>query len=150
MTRAIWLRRAVFATLISTAILTAFPIAQTSAMELREGSTLTATSGTSERICPIDWRRGTWHVKRLIKCAAAYHHVNIDKALSIALRESRFEPTAYNSWSCAKGLYQHLCRYWPGRADDYGFDNWSAYNARANIFVTMRMVKRFGWEPWGG
>lgn len=149
MTRAIWLRRVVFATLISTAILTTFPVAQTSASLRREGSTATPTSGT-DKLCPIDWRRSTWHVKRLIECAAAYYHVNHDTALSIAYRESRYEPTAYNSWSCAKGLYQHLCRYWPDRADDYGFRNWSAFNARANIFVTMRMVKRYGWEPWGG
>jgi muramidase (phage lysozyme) len=59
-------------------------------------------------------------------------------------------PTAYNSWSCAKGIYQHLCRYWPSRADAYGFDDWSAYNARANVMVTMRMVKHYGWGAWGG
>ena len=63
-------------------------------------------------------------------------------------RESMFDPDAYNAWSCAKGIYQHLCRYWPGRAYDYGFKGWSAFNARANIIVTMKMVRRYGWAPW--
>jgi hypothetical protein len=89
-------------------------------------------------------------VKGLIRCAARHFGVSVDKAVGIAFRESRFHPRAYNSWSCAKGIYQHLCRYWPVRAREYGFNDWSAYNARANIFVTMRMVKRFGWQPWGG
>jgi hypothetical protein len=59
-----------------------------------------------------------------------------------------FHPDAYNAGSCAKGIYQHLCAYWPGRASDYGFKGWSAFNARANIIVTMKMVRRYGWAPW--
>ncbi len=32
----------------------------------------------------------------------------------------------------------------------FGFDGWSAFNARANIMVTMRMVHRKGsWSDWG-
>ena len=138
MTQAIRLRRALTATLILTAILTVFPIAQGHASPL-EGSLLKTTT-TTYTVCPIDWRDGTAKVKALIKCAAKHFGVNTDKALYIADRESHFHPSAYNSWSCAKGIYQHLCKYWPSRADAYGFDNWSAYNARANIMVTMRMV----------
>jgi hypothetical protein len=102
------------------------------------------------KVCAINWRKDTRHVKGLIRCAAHHFDVNVDKAVSIAFRESRFHPRAYNNWSCAKGIYQHLCRYWPTRAREYGFRDWSAYNARANIFVTMRMVRRYGWQPWGG
>jgi hypothetical protein len=43
-----------------------------------------------------------------------------------------------------------LCRYWPDRAYSYGFRGRRAYNARANIIVTMKMVRRYGWTPWGG
>src|ERR671913_250073 len=60
-------------------------------------------------------------------------------ALHVASRESNFQPRAYNSYSGASGIFQHLRRYWPGRADSYGFGGWSAFNARANIMVTMRM-----------
>ena len=72
------------------------------------------------------------------------------EALAIANRESHFYPRAYNPWSGALGIYQHLRRYWPGRAAAYGFRGWSGFNARANIIVTMRMVRRLGnWSPWG-
>jgi len=154
MNEAIRLRRVLIATLILTAIMSgAFPVDRASAMPN------TTTQGVryqmkrtyvARSVCPIDWRRGTYHVKRLIRCAAHYYTVGADKALAIARRESNFRPRAYNAWSCAKGIYQHLCRYWPGRADRYGFDGWSAYNARANIIVSMRMVRRYGWQPWGG
>jgi len=149
MTQAIRLRGVLFATLILTAIITVFPIAQGHASPL-EGSLLKTTTTKTSTVCPIEWRDGTAKVKALIKCAAQHFGVSTDKALYIADRESHFRPTAYNSWSCAKGIYQHLCKYWPSRADAYGFDNWSAYNARANIMVTMRMVKHYGWGAWGG
>jgi hypothetical protein len=104
------------------------------------------------RICPIQWRRGPWYVRRLIVCAAHYYGVpgGSSEALYIADRESHFHPRAYNAWSGAMGVYQHLRRYWPGRAFAYGFRGWSGFNARANIIVTMRMVRRLGnWSPWG-
>jgi len=102
------------------------------------------------KICDYDWRKGTFQVKQLIRCAAEHWNVpgGADLALSIADRESHFHPKAYNSSGCA-GIYQHMLRYWPGRAAAYGFPGWSAFNARANIIVTMEMVQRGGWGPWG-
>lgn len=103
---------------------------------------------SSTRICPIDWQQSTWHVKKLIRCAAAYYNVSSSKALYIAWRESRYLPTAYNQKGDAAGIYQHVMKYWPDRAETYGFPDSSAFNARANIIVTMRMVHRIGWSPW--
>jgi hypothetical protein len=41
-------------------------------------------------------------------------------------------------------------QYWPARAASYGFANWSAFNGRANVIVTMRMVHAMGnWSHWG-
>jgi hypothetical protein len=148
MTRAIRLRRVLIATLILTATLLTFPGAGAANAAPSAGGGNLATTHRSA-ICPVDWRKGKPYVKKLIRCAAHHYGVNADKAVHIAFRESRFHPTAYNSWSCAKGIYQHLCRYWPDRARAYGFDDWSAYNARANIMVTVRMVKKVGWGPWG-
>jgi hypothetical protein len=145
MRQAIRLRRAIGATLIATAILTVSPMS-TAGASPTQGS----LSTTAKQVCRIDWRDGRPYVKHLIRCAARRYGVNVDRALYYAHRESRFHPKAFNSWSCAKGVYQHLCNYWPGRAKKYGFDDWSAYNARANIIVTMRMVRRYGWAPWGG
>src|SRR5919204_6451064 len=72
------------------------------------------------RVCPIDWREGAWHVKRLIRCAASHYGLSPRKAIYIAWRESRFRPTAYNSFGKAGGIYQHLLQYWPGRPSDPG------------------------------
>jgi soluble lytic murein transglycosylase-like protein len=141
MTNAIRPRRATVATLTLTALIIASPVAP---------ATGEAYSYTPRKICDIDWRAGKHEVKHLIRCAARHWGVNPDKAISIAHRESQFHPHAYNSWSCAKGIYQHLCRYWPDRAYSYGFKGRSAFNARANIIVTMKMVRRYGWVPWGG
>jgi hypothetical protein len=139
-------RRRFPAALFLTVMLLVVPIATTTAADA-------SYREVPRRICPIDWREGTWHVKKLIRCAAHRWSVpgGASKALYIANRESHFNPGAYNSYSGASGIYQHLRRYWPGRASTFGFRDWSAFNARANIIVTMRMVHRLGsWSAWGG
>lgn len=144
MTTVIRKSRAIVAASLLTAVIMSFPTAAAHAMVQRDMRDTTV----STRICPIDWRQSTWHVKQLIKCAAAHHGINREKALYIAWRESRYRPAAYNAAGNAAGIYQHLLKYWPDRAEDFGFKNWSAFNARANIFVAMRMVRRYGWSPW--
>jgi hypothetical protein len=137
------LRRHIVAALLIAAVLTIAPASLARA----------AVQGTRyqvpAKICDIDWRKGTWQVKQLIRCAADYWHVRggADTALAIADRESQFRPNAYNASGCA-GIYQHMLEYWPGRASAYGFPGWSAFNARANIIVTIKMVKQGGWGPW--
>lgn len=136
--------RVLVAASLLTAVIMSFPTATTSeAMVQRD-----AHHAVSTRICPIDWRRSTRHLKQLIRCAAAHHGVSQDIALYVAWRESRYRPSAYNAVGEAGGIYQHLLKYWPDRAEDYGFGDWSVFNARANIMVTMRMVRDYGWEPW--
>lgn len=100
-------------------------------------------------ICNYDWHKGRWQIKQLIRCAAEHWNVpgGESMALAVADRESHFRPNAYNPSGCA-GIYQHMLKYWPGRAAAYGFPGWSAFNARANIIVTMRMVVQDGWGPW--
>ena len=137
--------RVLIAASLLTAVIMSFPIATTSeAMVQRDQQRVVST-----KICPIDWRQSTWHVKQLIRCAAAHHGVNASTALYVAWRESRYRPSAYNAAGGAAGIYQHLLKYWPDRAADYGFRDWSPFNARANIMVTMRMVRLYGWDPWG-
>ena len=114
----------------------------------------TATARESKipaTVCRYDWRKGEWHVKQLIRCAAERWRVpgGARMALYVAGRESHYRPKAYNAYSGASGIFQHLSRYWPGRADTFGFGGWSAFNARANIMVTMRMVRSAGdWSHW--
>jgi len=100
-------------------------------------------------MCRFDWSRGTWQLRQLIKCAARRWKVpgGPDKALSVARCESRFNPKAYNSGGFA-GVFQQATYYWPGRARVYGFRDWSVFNGRANIIVSIRMAHREGWAPW--
>jgi len=136
------------AALLLTAILSAGPAASARTPILETSRHRYAQ--IPSKVCPIDWRRGPWFVKKLIKCAAAHWAVpgGARQALYIADRESHYFPRAYNP-SGAEGIYQHMRWFWPGRARIYGFPGWSAFNARANIIVTMRMVHRGGWSPWG-
>ena len=78
-------------------------------------------------------------------------------ALRVADCESGFEPTAYNSYSGASGVFQHLIRYWPGRVAGLTKHvgplrvnpGASVFNARANIIVAARMVGPSGdWSDW--
>ena len=129
-----------------TAVIMSFPTAISSEAMVQRDEIRAPVS----RVCPIDWRQSAWHVKQLVRCAAAHFGVGRDKALYVAWRESRYRPSAYNAAGDAAGIYQHLLKYWPRRAAVYGFKDWSPFNARANIIVTMRMVRHYGWAPWGG
>ena len=99
----------------------------------------------NKRLCPQRWRLGPWHVKQLIKCEA--HLIGepggADSALYVAWHESRFKPRASNGTYA--GLYQHSLRYWKDRVHRWApdFDH-SAYNARTNIVVSLRMARHDG------
>ena len=106
-------------------------------------------SSISSRVCDYDWKSSTRGVKQLIRCAARRWHVSggPDKALGVARCESHFHPKAYNSGGYA-GVFQQSTKYWPGRADTFGFPDWSVYNGRANVIVSVRMAHRNGWGAW--
>jgi len=46
------------------------------------------------------------------------------------------------------GVHQHALKYWADRAETYGFPDWSVYNGRANVIVSIRMAHRHGWGAW--
>jgi hypothetical protein len=105
----------------------------------------------SSRICDFDWRESRREVKRLIRCAARHWRSpgGANKALDIARCESGYNPDAYNPAGYA-GVFQHATRYWPDRADRWGFPNRSVYNGRANVIVSIRMARSDGdWGAWG-
>lgn len=105
----------------------------------------------SRRLCDVDWKESRREVKRLIRCAARHWGSpgGPDKALEVARCESGFNSDAYNPGGYA-GVYQHAIRYWPERADRWGFPDRSVYNGRANIIVSIRMANSAdGWRIWG-
>jgi hypothetical protein len=100
-------------------------------------------------LCRYDWRDGRRQVKRLIRCSVRRWHVpgGASKAITVARKESGFRPRAYNP-AGYKGIYQQSARYWRRRARQFGFPDWSAFNGRANVMVSIQMAHRGGWGPW--
>jgi len=83
----------------------------------------------------------------------------VDCVLGIILRESRGDPTAYNSSYGASGLMQHLIKYWPSRAAGAGFVDSSGlvaspFNGEANIAAGKYLADYYEgrgsnwWTPW--
>lgn len=105
-----------------------------------------ASANHATKGCPQHWWLGKWHVKQLIRCAAGDAGIGIPTSLRVADCESDFDPSLYYAGNA--GVYQHRVKYWSERAAAYGFKGWSVYNGRANVFVTVRMVKAGGWHPW--
>ena len=80
----------------------------------------------------------------------------VDCVLGIIKKESRGDPRAYNSYSSAEGLMQHLSKYWEGRAAAAGFRDSnglyaSPYSAEANIAAGAYIAGSGAdwYTPWG-
>jgi hypothetical protein len=74
---------------------------------------------------------------------------HVDRALRIIRCESGSNASAANSISGAAGLFQHLPRYWAGRAEAAGFAGASIFNAEANIAAAAWLVYHGGgWAHW--
>ncbi len=68
---------------------------------------------SASRICPIDWRQSTWHVKQLIRCAASHHGVSRQKASTSPGVSRAIDRAPTTPPGEAAGIYQHLLKYWP-------------------------------------
>jgi len=159
MTTLTHVRRSLTAALMLVLLLTAIPLLSAEAVTTGATGTLSGpmTSGADagpsrrvdRRVCDYDWKRSAYQLKRLIRCSARRWAVRggPDKAVAVARCESRFNPNAYNPGGYA-GVYQQATRYWRSRATTYGFRNYSVYNGRANIMVSVRMAHRTGWQAW--
>ena len=104
------------------------------------------------RLCNYDWRAGTWQIKQLTKCAASRwdNPGTPDQAIAVADCESNLNPRAHHSSGYAS-LFQQSTLYWPGRANQWGQDDRSVFNGRANIIVSIRMAHASGsWSQWAG
>jgi len=75
----------------------------------------------------------------------------VECALNVIYLESRGDPRAYNSGVGAEGLFQHLSKYWKGRAGAAGFRDSNGlyatpYNAEANIAAAWHIARNA--SPW--
>ena len=84
----------------------------------------------------------------------------VDCALGLIYRESRGDPQAHNTRTGAYGLFQHLLKYWKGRARAAGFVDGDGlvahpFNAEANIAASAWLAGYYEargydwWRPWG-
>lgn len=75
----------------------------------------------------------------------------VECALNVIDLESQGDPRAYNAGSSAEGLFQHLSKYWKGRAAAAGFKDGDGlyatpFNAEANIAAAWVIAR--GSTPW--
>ena len=119
-------------------------------------STTTTTSGSSSDpkwspLWPAD-AGGRRNVEAWRPLVAKYWPADlVDCALNLIQVESEGDPRAYNSRTGAEGLFQHLSKYWKGRAAAAGFKDSNGlyatpYNAEANIAAAWLIAK--GSSPW--
>lgn len=108
----------------------------------------------AERPCWEPWRVAYEQsgdvrpIKRMIRCAAALHHLSAPRALGIAECESHFRPDV--EYHGSVGVFQHHTRWWPDRVRTYAPDlaPASPHNAWVNIMVAFRYAAVNGWSAW--
>jgi hypothetical protein len=72
---------------------------------------------------------------------------DVNQAVRIAWCESRFDPNHTDPRSGGIGLFNHLPRYWPERADSAGFPDAPATDPEASTAAAAREVYHgAGWE----
>lgn len=99
----------------------------------------------------------------LIRCATDRWPVpgGIKKALDVAYCESGDNLWPWAHYMGSLGVFQQNGRYWQDRVNTYLKRDWfpgkwnrihrvpeGAYNARANVLVSIQMAHRSGWGPW--
>ena len=72
----------------------------------------------------------------------------VDWALRIMECESKGKPDAKNPRSSASGLFQHLARLWPARAEAAGFGEADVFDPFANIAVAAWLLENGGTSHW--
>lgn len=73
---------------------------------------------------------------------------DVDLALCVGWRESRYIPTAVNPASGAAGVFQFMPRLWPWFSSTAGWPGADVFDAQANVAVAAYTVGHFGWSPW--
>lgn len=80
--------------------------------------------------------------------AAHFPANQVNRALAVIWCESKGNPNAANPRSSARGLFQHLERYWPARSSKAGYAGASILNPEANTAVAAYLVRTSGWHHW--
>lgn len=100
---------------------------------------------TPTLVLSLDSKRKS--VRGMIIGLSRRYHLAVSKALSVARCESRFRPRARSAHY--GGVYQQAFRYWRDRARRFGHPGASIFDPYANIDVSLRMARAYGWGHWG-
>jgi peptidoglycan hydrolase CwlO-like protein len=73
---------------------------------------------------------------------------NVDNALCVGYRESRYQADAVNVSSGASGVFQFMPFLWPIMSEAAGWAGASVFDAKANVAVAAWTVANYGWSPW--
>lgn len=74
---------------------------------------------------------------------------DVSRALSVISCESSGDPNAKNPTSSARGLFQHLGRFWPERSVKAGVPGADIFDPVANTIVASWLVyEGGGWSHW--
>ena len=73
---------------------------------------------------------------------------DVEWALKIIACESGGNPNAANPTSSARGLLQHLGRFWPQRSEAAGWGGASIFDPEANIAVGAWLLNKNGKASW--
>ena len=72
-----------------------------------------------------------------------------ERALAIAHRESKFNPSALSGSKCCYGLFQIYYRWHTSWLPNVGITNPSQmFDPRLNAAAAYRLYQRNGWSPW--
>jgi soluble lytic murein transglycosylase-like protein len=74
--------------------------------------------------------------------------VNMQKALCVGYRESRYDPSAVNRSSGAAGVFQFMPFIWPPVSRSAGWGGASVFDPVSNVAVAAWMMGHEGWRPW--
>ena len=81
--------------------------------------------------------------------AAYFPADQVDYALAVLWCESKGNPNAANPTSSARGLFQHLERYWPARSSSAGWAGYSIFDPTANVAVAAWLsAGGTAWHHW--
>lgn len=97
----------------------------------------------------VNWT--PWETRKTIACATDKWHVALTRAMYIAWRESRLEPTVVNSVG-ACGLYQFMPGWHPSLPNLAKLNGVrgaeSCKNARTSALAFAHVVHDSGWGDW--